>query len=276
MKRFNFFTQKKTSLILGGLLVLFYSCQKVVMIDVNNANQQVVVQGNITNQPGPYTVNLNYTTAYYNGNVFPPITGAGVQIYDNAGNAETLKETSQGIYKTDSLKGTPGRNYTLQVTANSTVYTAVSVMASPVLLDSVTVTPSINNKTNAISGNRIRCYFKDPTGLGNFYRVVINSNDTAVVAPDTYRILSDKLTDGTQMSVSFRTTLVSKDTVKVQLQCIDKNTYDFYNTIGGAKGSAGVNQFLGALPANPTNNISNKGLGYFAAYSVTTHTLIVP
>lgn len=149
-------------------------------------------------------------------------------------------------------------------------------MPSPVSIDSFLVNPIYNRNTGAISGYRVVCKFTDPGGIGNFYRVVIGSNDTAAISSRNYRILGDKLADGTQMSVTFRTNLHSLDTVKVQLQCIDRSTYNFYNTLNNAVGSSSISQFLAALPANPTNNISNSGLGYFAAYSVTKNSRIVP
>jgi hypothetical protein len=256
-------------------IAFFSSCEKVITLDLKNADKQVVVQGNVTNTPGPYTVNLNYTVPYYSSNTFPVITGALVKITDDAGNNQTLSETSPGIYKTTSLNGTPGRKYTLQIQANGNNYTAESYMALPIAIDSFLLRPTFNKSGNFITGYRVTCKFTDPIGVGNFYRVVINSNDTSALPQNTFRIVSDKLVDGQQLSVSFRTKLILADTVKIQLQCIDKSTYSFYNTLPGAVGTASVSQFLAALPANPTNNISNKGLGYFSAYSITTNTMVI-
>ncbi|HWY38913.1 MAG TPA: DUF4249 domain-containing protein [Bacteroidia bacterium] len=268
-------SEAKIIIVLMPVISLFFSsCEKVITLDLKNADKQVVVQGNVTNMPGPYVVNLNYTVPYYSSNTFPAITGAQVNISDDAGNSEALTETTQGVYKTASLVGTPGRKYTLQIVANGSTYAGISAMGMPLPIDSLLLQPSIRN--NVVNGYRVTCKFTDPAGLGNHYRVVIASNDTTNLGQNNSRIVSDKLTDGQQLSVSFRTRLVSMDTVKVMLQCIDKNTYDFYNTLGGAVGNNSISQFLAALPANPTNNISNKGLGYFAAYSVTTQTLVIP
>jgi hypothetical protein len=248
----------------------------VVIIDVNNVNQQTVVQGNITNDLGPYIINLNYTTAYYNDNTFPPISGADVSIFDNAGNNETLKETKEGVYKTDSLKGIPGRIYTLQISTNGVSYTAVSSMPLSVPIDSILLVPDADIKKNTIKSYKVTCKFTDPDGSGNFYRVLINSTDTAANQQSDYRIVSDKLTDGQQIAVTSRISVHPSDIALIQLQCIDQATFDFYRTLRGAVGTVSPGQFLGSLPANPNNNISNKGLGYFAAYSVTTNTLVVP
>lgn len=256
--------------------LLLLSCEKVVKLDLNLADQQVVVQANVNNQPGPYTVNLNYSVSYYSDNVFPAVTGAIVQLSDDAGNSETLSEISSGIYKTNTFNGISGRTYNLQIKANNTTYSAYSSMSDPVAIDSFLLRPIFNKNTNALIGCRVICKFTDPSGTGNFYRVVVGSNDVAALGDRTSRIIEDKLIDGQLLSSTFSTKLISGDTVNIQLQCIDKSTYDFYNTLNNAVGNTGASQFISSLPANPTNNISNHGLGYFSAYALTTKTLVVP
>ncbi len=274
----------KLFLALMVIAGIFSSCEKVVVLDLKNSPSEVVVQANITNQPGPYLVVLNYSAPYYSSNTFPPVTDAQVKIFDDAGNSEMLTETAvQGIYKTSSLKGIPGRTYTIQINANNTSYQGVSTMPLPIQIDSFNVTHSINishfNNTSTTGATtdttfRLVCKFTDPSGVGNFYRLVLSSKDTTGIS-DSTKLVSDKLVDGKQISTTFRTKYVFGDTVRIKLECIDRLTYDFYSTIGGAIGNSTASQLLAAPPANPTTNISNKGLGYFAAYSITTATVIV-
>src|ERR1022692_4666787 len=117
--------------ICGSILVfiIFYlafsSCEKVINIDLNSVAPQIVVQGNITNQPGPYTVQLTQTVNFSEPNNFPAVSGAKVIIEDNAGNVDTLTENPAGIYTGTRLTGTPGRSYALVLTANGKKYTAI-------------------------------------------------------------------------------------------------------------------------------------------------------
>jgi hypothetical protein len=266
---------KNNKLIQLLIVLLFSACEKVVIIDVNDANQQIVVQGNVSNDTGAYTVNLNYSTAYYNSNVFPPIAGAHVKINDDNGNSETLVETAQGVYQTSTLQGTPGRRYTLQISTKGTLYTAVSTMPLPVPFYSVSFSL---NKNSTDTTYRVYCNFKDSLGLGNYYRIFVHSMNPAHNNQTAFRVISDRVIDGQKVRAGLVVPLLyPTDIVKLELQCIDKNTYDFYNTIAGAQGgSLDPLQFFASLPANPTNNISNKGLGYFSAYSVITTTMVVP
>jgi len=251
------------------LSILMFACQKVVTIDLNSANKIPVIQANVTNQPGPYTVQLNNTANYYDANTFSAIEGASLTISDGAGTTDVLHEVSSGLYQTSALIGVPGRTYQLTVSTIGKTYTALSTMPLVVPIDSV----AIESVEGGNEGKRILCYFKDPPGIGNYYRLRLSSSDTAAVNPNSIRISSDNLTNGDEMRMSFRTDLHVNDTVTVNLESIDKITYDFYKTLPDAQG--GDNQFLSALPANPTNNISNGGLGYFSAYSINAKTVVI-
>ena len=80
-------------LTIPAIVSFFSSCEKVVYIDLNSTNPIPVVEANVTNMPGPYTVKLSTTVNYYDSNTFPAITDATVTISDNAGNSEILRQT---------------------------------------------------------------------------------------------------------------------------------------------------------------------------------------
>ena len=255
-------------------LLIFSSCEKVVYIDLNTSDPRPVIEANITNQAGPYTVRLHHSVNYYDPNTFPAITDAVVTISDNTGISEILQQTSDGIYQTNTLQGIPGRTYTLKIMYNGKEYDAVSTMPDPVAIDSVQI---VQNKPegggNNHPGFHVTTYFTDPFILGNYYRLHLISNDTNAVDKKRYRYLSDKLTDGMEMSLSYNTNLLYNDSLTVTLESIDKSTYDFFTTLRDVVG--GESSFLSAPPANPVNNISKGGLGYFASYSVIEKSYIV-
>ena len=100
------------------LLMAFYgltSCQKVISIDLNSASPQLVVEANVSNKPGPYFVKLSNTVNFSEITGVPAVTGAIVVISDSSGQSETLNEVSNGIYRSRTLRGTPGHKYTLTV-----------------------------------------------------------------------------------------------------------------------------------------------------------------
>src|ERR1035438_483020 len=134
-------------IILSALFILTYSaCEKVITINLNSVNPVIVIQGDITNDAGPYYVILTNTASYYDSNYFPPVTGAKVIVSANAGNSETLTEVTPGTYQTAHTQGVPGRTYYLNVTTlNGLNFAAASTMPQPIPIDSVAFRYSTRN-----------------------------------------------------------------------------------------------------------------------------------
>src|ERR1035437_4626933 len=110
---------RKYILLISFLSVcLFSSCQKVIQLKLSTSPSLIVIQGNVYDQPGPYTINITKSVSFDQSNVYPTVTDAAVTISDNVGNTEVLKETAPGNYSTSALQGVPGRTYNLSVTIN--------------------------------------------------------------------------------------------------------------------------------------------------------------
>ena len=108
------------SLLLAPFLVL--SCVTEYQPDTITIPPSLVVDGLITDQPGPYTVKLTRTADYTVRSLNLLETGATVVVSDNAGNQERLVE-STGIYSTKTIQGVAGRTYKLTIkTKDGKVY----------------------------------------------------------------------------------------------------------------------------------------------------------
>ena len=107
-----------------SLFILFNGCVEPFKpaLDENDTENLLVVEGLITDDPGPFSVRLTSSVPVYDKwNVvsdFLPVSGAEVQITDNRGNAYLLFENDAGWYQTEEkdLKGIPGNAYTLTIT----------------------------------------------------------------------------------------------------------------------------------------------------------------
>ncbi|MEO6902476.1 MAG: DUF4249 family protein [Bacteroidia bacterium] len=111
----------KTKVLLGVFLIIFtlLGCVKEFQPKTKNYDDLLVVDGAITNVKGPYTITLSKSTKIIQFSSLKPYSKCKVEIMDNIGNKEELKETSAGIYKTDSLNGIQGevgRKYKIKIT----------------------------------------------------------------------------------------------------------------------------------------------------------------
>src|SRR6187402_3391330 len=96
---------------LSLLFILFFSvsCIDTINLKESGIGGTLVVDGLITDQPGPYTIKLSRTIAYDNSSPLKvysiPETKAKVSIIDNLGNEEVLTELTPGLYKTKTMAG---------------------------------------------------------------------------------------------------------------------------------------------------------------------------
>jgi hypothetical protein len=259
-------------LILITLASVLVSCEKEISIDLNSSDPKIVIEGEVTDMPGPYFIKLTKTVNFSNGNEFPPVSDATVMLSDDAGNSERLREFQQGIYATHELQGFAGRTYILTVTIEGETYTAQSTMPSRVPLDGVEVTNSFYSSSQEPEFNYlVTPQYLDPLGMGNNYRFVQLVNGRV---SDSWTVQNDNLSDGlvNKRPIFGRDTeLKPGDALTVILQSIDRLVYDYFYSLIESSGSGG-----GATPANPVSNIVGGALGYFSAHSMDSRTVTIP
>ncbi len=120
----------KSLVLLLFIIALFSSCIEKFTPSLNKSDAQnlLVVEGQITDEPGPFKVRLTRSVPVYTferTNIIVPVTDADVHIFDDRGNAYRLNPGNNGWYETGNknLKGVPGNNYTLQITDyDGTIY----------------------------------------------------------------------------------------------------------------------------------------------------------
>jgi hypothetical protein len=260
-----------------ALALASFSCQKVISVDLNNANPQMVTEAIVTDGPGPYTVLLSRSGDYFTPSLyFPPVTHAFVTIADNLGVTDTLKETVSGTYHTSVLHGGQGRTYYLRVVAEGKEYDAISTMPPRVPIDTLVALHSRESDGDQVYN--LYVLFKDPPEPGNYYRMNLRVN--VPISPDSidgrrYHLYNDKLTNGNEAAVRIRMRNYFQpgDTVWVDLLSIDKASYDYFNTLNNILTSDRSPTSL--APANPNTNLTNGALGYFAAFSVDSKIIVL-
>ena len=245
-------------------------CTKVINLSVPNAAAQLVIQGNVTNAPGPYQVMINSTVSFTAENSFPAVDGAVVTITDNTGVYDSLVETSSGVYTTQgNWQGQPGNTYTLHVTYNGVGYVGTSTMPQPVNLDSVTFDQITRLKKVVIEAVP---NFQDPPGVQNYYQFTETINGELF---DKIFVFDDRLSDGKyirQPLADDSAHLALGDYVAVSMYCVDENTYTYFRELAQQQntGTFDAVLFTDVAPSDPGSNLSGGVLGYFSAHTVQT------
>jgi len=258
-------------LFLVGCLAL--SCTKVVDLKLGNAAGQLDIEANITDVDTVQQIFLRTNVPFSATNVYPPVTGATVVVSDEVGSQYSFAESSPGVYTSRPFVGVGERTYTLQVDKEGQTYTASSTMPGIVRMDSLSdKNRPLNRHQDGRDQKVVSVYYADPPGVANQYRFIEWVNGVQVKSVFTY---DDQLTDGRDVTVDLLEQdidIYAGDTVKVEMQCIDRSVYTYWFALESQQ----ANNFNGAVaPANPPTNISPATLGYFSAHTTQTLTLVI-
>lgn len=249
-------------------IILFTSCEEVIDVDLKDAEPRLVIEGNISSEPGPYTVYLSKSGSYFDYSTLERIGDGEVTISDEYGNSEVLNEVSTGIYQTENMLGLENTNYSIQVISEGVVYTAEEYLPNKVEIDTMFFEKdepgSFGNDQNTITYS-IYCVFTDPGETVDYYRFNIYTNGILEEAGfGTYLVTDDELFNGNIFPVRFAgREVVPGDTVRIELQTTGFNTYEYLRTLNDAISGGG----MGSTPYNPITNLDNDALGYFGAYN---------
>lgn len=256
-----------------SLLIAFSSCEKVIDIDIKDADKKYVIEAAITDEPGGARVLISTTKNFSDNNNFNGIANATVTITDSEGNNTQLTALDAGIYGDPILTAEPGKTYILSVNINGDNFTAQSKMPLKLNMDTLYITQDyvFGEITNIAVVE-----YSDPPGRGESVRFVMYKNG---VKSKSIYIQDDEYTDGRQQLVRLRergpddNELKSGDVIKVDMLNIDAPVYKYWNSFlsGGSTGSNNT-----ASPANPISNISGDALGYFSAHTIQSRTVTVP
>lgn len=258
---------KKTFFIILSALAL-NSCEKEIDLDLADQSGTIVIEGNVTDAEGSYTVKITKSVGFSQPNQYPAVAGATVVLSDNTGQTETLQYMGHGEYKSNTFMGVPGRTYTLKVQAEGKQYTAQSSMPQAVEMEGIAQDTFMFGDKKSYT---LLPIFTDPATLGNRYLFSFTINN---LSKKYISVLSDNLNNGlpNQWTLGLPNDdnkgrdheVVVGDLINVEMQCIDTNIFTYYSSLIQISEGYGSS----VTPANPPSNISNGALGYFSAHTV--------
>jgi Domain of unknown function (DUF4249) len=259
-----------TSIIVA---VIFSSCTKEIVLELDTADPKLVVESIISDNLEPYTVKLSQTTPYFESNE-NYVTNALVMISDDLGNMDTLQYVANGIYSTiTDRQGTIGTTYTLTVIWQGTTYTATETIPLKVNLDTIFYQYQ-EESTFQDEGYITALNAQDIPGYPNRYRFSFYKNDTLQTDPFKYFVVDDQFSDGNYISAYTPFVYQTGDTCRIEIMCITKPYYQFLISLSTQVQATGGP--FDPIPSNPPSNVSNGALGFFAAATRSTKSIILP
>jgi len=298
-----------------GLIFLLAQCISEFDPGLVDETPQLVVDGLITDQPGPYTVRLMYSAAYSNNTItgiFPQ--PASVTLFDDAGNSEKLKYTSNGFYSTsvNGMKGVIGYSYWIEIIFSD----GKKYESRPELLGAVNQIDTIYTEYVPLQSEFLRGKYAtyidatDPGGSRNYYKWSWMHYEVKTLCGISYdfppltkvewsccqacwnvtrcegciNILSDEYIDGKKIAKQFLLDIpynsVDPYFLLVKQESLTQPAFKFWSTIRSLVSNSGG--IFDTPPIAVEGNIFNTSdpeeivLGYFGASAVSLKGVHIP
>lgn len=271
--------------------LLFMSCTEQIEIETNSSTSVIVINGCITDQIEYKKVYISSSAPYFQNLHNAKISNATVKVISATDGVwefyEDPLETGTYVSK-EKVGGIIGKEYTLNVEydfdkdGNVELYSAKTVMQSRFIPDSIRI-----NHTNKMGKSlyTVNLYAQEPIGK-DFYCSRCYVNDSLISSKITrYWTFDDKMYEGeyldgllvyyladkkernkyTEDEANKLTFVGEGDKISIEMIKIERGYYNFLNQC--REGENGESIF-GGTPSNIISNISNRGVGFFTAFSL--------
>lgn len=289
------------------LIVIFninQSCTEEFFPEIESSSGILVVDGKISNKPGPYEVKLFRTVDIESSDSLIMESGATVIIHCDDGNSIPLIESRSGTYQTSDLnfKGEIGKSYWVEITTigGKTYESIAEKINSPINIKSIygeqeTLTIDIDKTINVVSlyfdlenpNNDIDYYLWDYESSWEWrtFKNIAKSEDPAYVCYPTETSSSINLYDASILAEKtinhLALTSITEEQVnlnyeyyiKANAYSVSQRCYNFWNNIKKISQTNG--NLFDIIPANIYGNVQccdseEMALGYFQVSSYAT------
>lgn len=276
-------------LLAGAGMVSLTSCETVIDAKLDTGPAQLSVDANLTDQPGPQTIRLTQTAAYFNNDTPPAATSATVSVSDDAGKTYAFSDSDNDGYYVwqptgkDTL-GHIGRTYQLTITYQGETYRASSRMNRVPAIDSLIFSKQKLNPLSTTEGYQAEFYARDMPGAADYYRIrffrngeLQNKPNNIIISQDGVFRINGSVSDGLTFIVPIRRAInpdslyALNDAVKVELHSISSEAFDFWEQVQNQITNNGL---FAAPSSNVSTNIMNtrangrKATGFFITSAV--------
>ena len=279
---------KNNFLLLILFVIFFTSCEKVIVVKLDEGTSQLAIDAFLSNKPGAQKIRLTKTSGYFNNAPSPAATGASVKIADNEGRVYNFTDVNNnGDYVwTPSPGDTLVRyfnSYTLSVIYSGEEFRGSSIAYPSPLIDSVRYATKQESgsggSTNGEQGYFASFYAYDISGMTNFYWIKTYKNGLFYSKPSNMNLSQDGAfagggSDGFLFILPIREAITPDDnplflgdSVDVDIYAITPETYFYLNEVlqqttnGGLFATPPANVSCNIKNVNPTS--STKVVGWF-------------
>lgn len=265
--------------IIFTALFVLTSCEEVIEIDLNTSSSELVIEATIC-QDSVCMACLTRTANYFSNEYPDFVEDASVSIH-NGNISEELTYSGNGVYRGNLIVGTPGLSYEIVIAHNGISYSSSSSM--PLETKITQLSYSKSNEQSILNpegktGFTISFSFIDDPQEDNYYMITYTEDGKMIER--RYFMLTENSINGGSIEYTDPDTFRFSEfifyeggIVDVKLFTIDESVYNYFFQLDDIL--FWKRRYLPPVPYNPLSNFSNEALGYFAAWTCDSETLIL-
>jgi hypothetical protein len=282
--------KKLFTIILAAFL--FTACERIVEVEIPNAEPRLVVEGQISTAKDIWKVRLTSSQPYFDQETADGISNALVTISGTNGTMVSLTHQDTGLFvSADSQQCVVGETYTLTIEYKGVIYTAAEQTKNANPIDTIASYYLPDNNGFISKGYYVFIQGVEASPeVGDYYLFKAYRNDTLQdnFGPlldddqfgsvsylnqnfDVFNILSEIALGKTPRPFPFN--VEPNDIVRIEQYAINQKYYQFLVDLTAQQNRSGSP--FDSPPANPNNNLSNGALGYFSVVNKETTQIVV-
>ncbi len=258
---------------------LFFSCEKVVEIDINQSDPQIVIEGLLTDVDTTHFVKVSRSIQFYEiglnavADAVIKVVGDG-NVYNYSHNPMAI-DSMDGYYFSDiEYAGKVGVNYTLSVDVQGTNYRANDTLRFVTPIDSLSYSIAPNPSEEDEQDGKIYqaiLYAKEPQGSEDYYQFQFYRDHELIAYPDNIYVFSDVGIGSTLNGLPSPVLYRKGELASIKMLSISREQFLFYSDLANLLNTDGG--MFSPPPANPRNTFTNNALGLWQVSAMSTDSI---
>lgn len=217
--------------------ILFTSCEDVIEVDLNEAQERLVIEAALIKLKGFTDTNqqirLTKTRGFFEDSL-TTVENADVTVTREDGEVFIFQHDSAGYYFTNQFQTSLLEKYYLKIEVDGEIYTAEETFIPVTTIDSVS---QRNDAGFSGEETELKAYYTDPEGEENYYLFTFFVN---FVDFPTTEIYEDEFFDGNTLFALYQEEeLEPGDDVIIQNFGLSEQFYEYMNVLLSQVGSVG-------------------------------------
>lgn len=251
-------------------VALFSGCEKVVDVEVENADENIVIDASYNATDEIVRVKITRSIALFGGQDFEPVNGAVIEVVTPGDEVFILDELGDGLYEYSELTPVYNKSYVMKAVVDGMDFEATALLPNVVPLDSL----SQEFQEASLFGDEGYVVYMNLTDPGgeNFYRANREVNGDTLSDLEDQFLFDNMFSEGNSQRVPFFGSRYKVgDTINVSLQSYSEAVFRYYSDLFDLAFDSGES----AAPANPRTNWNNGALGVFNVFGYDKKTIVI-